>query len=334
MTIKDTFRKTLLGLDILQEYVCLQHESLDNPFNLFVTGRGQNVVLNVTAHHLFLGYKPVVIALGLKSGTGDCEWLRQQKEICITFQGLSEVKADSTWKGFAIPGSAVAKMVLEKTSSTLLGNTEVYFYTGTWGEHTFLSGLHQFINLAKKKLSFPKKANITLDINLADQVRIAYAVPRIISLITVTDGVNMNMFPTDLHGPIGHAHYLSSLRHGGKASDQVMKSKRIALSDVRSDWYRKVYDLGKNHMRDLAGAQHFALARQVSERFHIPLPEAVLGYRELIVSDYFDMGIHRIISYDLACERTVAAGNRLSHIHQYAAQWRQNQHLHNPMLMR
>jgi hypothetical protein len=133
---------------------------------------------------------------------------------------------------------------------------------------------------------------------------------------------------------VGAHHYLSSLRHGGKANEQVMKMKQIVLSDVRADSYRKVYALGKNHMRDPEGLQHFDLARQVSDKFNIPLPEAVLSYRELVVRDYFDVGIHRIIAYDVVSEQKIAVGHRLSHLHQYAAQWRLDHHLPTPMLMR
>jgi hypothetical protein len=333
MTIKDILRKTLLGLSVLQEYVCLESEALHTPLRLFVSASDSIVPLEVTAHHLFLGYKPLIIALCAPKGMTDREWLQEQKEICVTLDTVAQ-PLDTTWKGYPVSKTAIAKMILKKNHTLSLGETAVFFYEGSWGEHTLISGIHQFINRVKRKISAAKNAAITLDANLADQVRIAYAIPRIISLITVRDGSNMNMFPTDLHGPTGSGYYISSLRHSGKACEHVLSMKRVALSDVRSDQYRYVYGLGKNHMQEPVDPQHFKLADQATDNFKLPLPEGVLRYRELSVTDYFDAGIHRIIIYRIESDKEVMTGKRLSHMHQYAVQWRVDHQLSTPVLLR
>jgi hypothetical protein len=333
MTLKDIFRKKLLGLSIPQEYVCLESEALHKSWRVFVTAGGITTPVEVTANHLFLGYKPVVMALCIPTGTAQTEWLQRYDEICIMLDSTAR-KPDTFWRGHSLSSAAVAKMILKKTRTLPLGETTVLFYEGSWGEHHFLSGFHQSINRTKKKLSNTNSGGITLDTNLADQVRIAYAIPRIISLVTLRDGDTMNMFPTDLHGPTGSGYYLSSLRHGGKACQQVLKSKTVALSDVRADWYRYVYDLGKNHMAQPVDPQQFKLAANSTQRFNLPLPEPVLHYRELTVTDYFDAGIHRIILYRIETDVSVAPGKRLSHLHQYAVQWRADHQLPTPMLLR
>ena len=65
--------------------------------------------------------------------------------------------------------------------------------------------------------------------NLYKQVQIAYSIPRNISLITVGQNDRFNLFPTDLHGPVNEDHYIISLRHEGKACQQVMKPAASCL---------------------------------------------------------------------------------------------------------
>jgi hypothetical protein len=333
MTIKDIFRKELLGLTIPQEYVCLESEVLHKPWRVFITASSITTPLEVTVNHLFLGYKPVVMALCISKGTTNTEWLHRHDEICMMLDSVA-TKPDMHWRGYAVSRTAAAKLILKKTRTLTLGETTVLFYEGSWGEHRFISALHQSINRARKKLSNTDNGGITLDTNLADQVRIAYAIPRIISLITLRDGDAMNMFPTDLHGPTGSGYYLSSLRHGGNACGQVLKLKTVVLSDVQAEWYRYAYDLGKNHMQRPTGPEHFKLAPHATQRFGLPLPEPVLRYRELTVTDYFDAGIHRIILYRIETDVNVAPGKRLSHLHQYAVQWRVDHQLPTPTLLR
>lgn len=333
MTIKDTFRKALFGLTVPQEYICLENEDLATPLHVFATAKGSAVSLNVTANHIFLGYKPVIMAIHMPTGDKNIAWLQQQKEICLLFSP-APVSLDARWRGFPVDNHAPARMTLEKIREGSLAHAYICYYVATSGEHSFISATHQFMNRVRASLARPRSNNITLDANLADQVRIAYAIPRVISLITLRDRGLMNMFPTDLHGPVGPNYYLSSLRQGGKANEQVMTMKCIALSEVRADSYRQVYDLGKNHMRQPANAASFNLADQATEKFGLPLPQPVISYRELIVTDYFDAGIHRIITYAVKNSRDIMQGHRLSHVHQYAAQWRVDHNLPTNMLLR
>src|SRR5688572_12181747 len=50
------------GLHYRQEYLCLALEDFSEPLNVYAV-RKQRVIKNLTAHHLFVGYSPVIMAL-------------------------------------------------------------------------------------------------------------------------------------------------------------------------------------------------------------------------------------------------------------------------------
>jgi hypothetical protein len=179
-----------------------------------------------------------------------------------------------------------------------------------------------------------RPGNVSLPGNLHDQVRIAYAVPRIIPLITVGKDKRMNVFPTDLHGPFSDQFYLSSLRKGGKANEQVEHFGKLALSTIEAREFELAYALGKNHMQDLKQIDHFEDFKGVSATFSIPLPDSVLSYRELTRRQSFDFGIHRIHLYENVFHKQVKNGLTLAHVHQYYLQWRMNNGLYTNMLLR
>src|SRR5206468_7751300 len=106
--------------------------------------------------------------------------------------------------------------------------------------HHFLSSFHQYIIGLNNKLYNKKPGNVFLNDNLYKQVQIAYAIPRIISLITVSDEKFYNLFPTDLRGPVNEQYYVSSLRHEGKACRQVETAGRIVISQVDCRFYKTV----------------------------------------------------------------------------------------------
>ncbi|MBK5277343.1 MAG: hypothetical protein JJE09_00620, partial [Bacteroidia bacterium] len=171
--------------------------------------------------------------------------------------------------------------------------------------------------------------------NLLDQVRIAYCIPRIISIITVSDGTLINMFPTDLHGAVGEKNYVSSLRKGGLANTQVEKYNKIVISDVDTSFCKQAYALGKNHMHEMTDINAFSTYVERSAKLKLPLPKSVLRYKELSRIDSFDHNIHRIHLYEVIHAQTIESGkSTLAHIHQYYAQWRLDQSFPTQMILR
>ncbi|HEX5171721.1 MAG TPA: hypothetical protein VFW11_21225 [Cyclobacteriaceae bacterium] len=320
MTIRDELKKVITGLTIPQEYLCLALEDFTDPLKISVSpDKGSTVFADVTSNHLFLGYKPVVIGI-----------YNPDETTSIALSGLSTVVLN-----FHYRTNRIASLSLTLVDTRLLDGKKIFLYKAVQGDHEFLNTFHRFINHYRLKFRKQELGNVDLPGNLIDQVRIAYAVPRIIGLITLSDGSKMNMFPTDLHGPVNDRFYIGSLRIGGKANEQVEVLRKVVLAQMSLSTYKEVYRLGKNHMRDLAGRGQFTLHDQNSDAFDFPLPAGVLRYWELSLMDSCDIGIHRVHMYRIInFKRLVENGKTLAHIHQYYAQWRQDRKIPTQLLLR
>jgi flavin reductase (DIM6/NTAB) family NADH-FMN oxidoreductase RutF len=287
------------------------------------------VNVDVTNNHLFLGYKPLILGLYFRMSEDVCSILIDHPSIQLNF--YTEV---STIGKIRLSEKNVARLVLQCTATKDLNGYRVFFCRGVHGEHKFLSPLNQLVNRKREQFRKREIGNVDLPGNLIEQVRIAYAVPRIISIITVSDGVNINMFPTDLHGPVDEDFYLGSLRQGGKANQQVEEIGKIVISEMPLNSYKEVYRLGKNHMRELSEHAKFSLHQWRSGILDFPLPSGALHYRELELLGSTDIGIHRIHMYRILNTKIIHEGETLSHIHQYYAQWRLDHSLPTHFLLR
>lgn len=330
--INTVFKKIITGLGIPQQYVCVALEELSSPLAVTLTFSGADHTLDVTQRHLFVGYKPLIIAITLPLQEPQ-QIFDRADTICLNFH-QHPFTANNRWEGFVTDSKAVARLELKRIYEKVLGDDRVLFYEGVQGRHSFINFWHQFVNRQRERIRPNPVGNVNLPGNLHDMVRIAYAVPRIIPLITLCEGEKMNMFPTDLHGPVSPKFYISSLRLNGKANSQVDRLKKLALSYMDVQAFKDVYALGKNHMQELRERTLFNCASRVSKTYEIPLPREVIRYRELSQTGSFDAGIHRIHFYEQVYEEKLKEGLTLAHIHQYYAQWRLDHGMPTHMLLR
>ena len=217
MSIRSRLKKCLTGLDQTQEYICLA--DMPQPI-LRVWAESDAEVREVTNEHIFIGYKPLLIGL-----------LRNPAEIgrSVVFHFRNE------------DGLVVARLTSKTVFQWVRNNHSIVLCEGMKGSHKFIHPAHQWINRQRSILSRPKPGNVTLPGNLYDQVRVAYSIPRTISVVILSDGQHVNVFPTDLHGPVGPQFYVSSLRINGKATQQVERLRKLVIADVAASAYRMVY---------------------------------------------------------------------------------------------
>lgn len=309
MSIRSQLKKWLTGLVQTQEYLCLAE--MPRPI-LRVWAEAEGEVRDVTDEHIFVGYKPLLIGL-----------LRTPVEAgrSVVFHFRNDDGVDVA----TLTSKAVFRQELE--------NESVVLCEGMRGSHTFIHPFHQWINQQRLRFSRPKPGNVTLPGNLYEQVRIAYSLPRTISVVILSDGRHVNVFPTDLHGPAGPHNYVSSLRINGKATQQVERLRKLVIADVAASAYRDVYGWGTNHQMDLQSPDHFAWEAHVSKLLSLPLPAGTIGYRELELMESVDRGIHRIHFYRVL-SYVKTTGQPVTHIHQYYAQWRNDHGLLTNLLLR
>jgi hypothetical protein len=319
--IPDFLRTVITGLSFSQEYLCLRKEKIENGLSVFISGQDSEV--EVTNNHLFLGYKPVVIGIFCEGSNKDL------------LDRISLERLTLQLKNNSLTTKVIATLSLKRGEVISIGSFQITLFLGVEGKHEFISPLHQWINRCLEKLRSRKSGNVNLPGNLYDQVRIAYSIPRKISVVSVAENDKMNLFPTDLHGPAGDHFYLESLRLGGMANEQVENQKKIVISEVPSSSYRNVYGLGKKHMKEMTSVNDFEIHKTPSRVFNLPLPAEVTNYYELERVEFYDIGIHRIHLFKILNKESIDSKNdTLSHIHQFYAQWRKNQKLTTDYLFR
>lgn len=314
------------GLRYKQEFLCLDKSSFKDSLNLHIVS-GNRVVKNITDHHLFVGYCPVVF----------CFPSFQEIDLSKT-EKLEIVYSEEPFSPNVVihEKDVVARICFRKIREQSLSEKPVYYYfEAEKGTHKFIPDLAQQVLELHNKLYNKKPGNVYLAGNLLKQVQIAYSFPRNISLITVGANDLYNLFPTDLHGENENGHYIISLRQGGKAAEQVQSIKNVLISEIKSDTCKTVYSLGKNHMQALKSKDNFPFADQHSDMHRLPLPQGAIFYRELELQEWFDHGIHRFFLFRIFNKKRLEDNlNTLAHIHNAYATWRHNKGLAGNYLLR
>jgi len=323
-------RRLLLGTDLTTEYVCLPLGA-GVPFRIVLTDRGGGAPRELS-HHLFLGYRPLLIGIPVDASSGD-----PPGEACLTLGPA--YAGGARWRGFPTCPDAVARLHLRRGPSLDAGGGRVQLYTGVHGWHRLLRPHQRLARGILGRLEGrrrPRRDNVDLPGNLHDQVRIAYAVPRSIEVAGVGTPERGNLFPTDLHGPVGASGYVVSLRRGGHAGDQVERRGGLALSRVPAACARAVYALGPNHVRPLRRLDPDTLDGAPSPSIGAPLPRDVVRVRELETGAPIEVGVHRLFP-----ARVIAGGDRsgdpdgtLAHVHVTAMTWAERQGIRPPVVAR
>ncbi|HEY6505731.1 MAG TPA: hypothetical protein VIZ28_17265 [Chitinophagaceae bacterium] len=315
----------LNGLHYPQEYLCLAKESFSEPLHVYLA-ENNRVIKDITDEHLFTGYCPLIFTLHSASAN------KQNLPATIEIIFCPPSRQPNEFPGKM---DAIARLSLQLIRKQTAGPTVIAYYEGVKGEHHFVSSIHQLMTGLYNRLYNKKNGNVFLHDNLYKQVQSAYSVPRIISLITVSNGQLYNLFPTDLHGPVNDQYYVCSLRHEGKACQQVLAAGRIVISQVYAEAYKTAYSLGKNHMQELKAKNSFPFGELVSTLFQLPLPQPVIYYRELELVESFDHGIHKLLLFKVLSRRAVnGEPATLAHIHNVYATWRHNKGLSGNYLLR
>ena len=312
------FRKLLFGTSLPQEYICVAKENLSNQFRVYLLTK--NGFIDITDEHILLGYCPVIIGLSTAKNDSLSDLLDSKNEIVFMFGESAE--------------EIIAKVALKKIEIITFESICFFLFEGIKGSHNFLSIIYQLTNNIKYKIQAEKKKNIYLKGNLYQQVKIAYSIPRNISLITLGNKSLFNIFPTDLNGRIDDNYFVISLRKTSKANQQVIEQRKLLLSEISAESCIEAYSYGINHMRELQPIRNFSFNKELSESIKLPLPKNVLQYFELEFVQQLVLGIHNLIFFTIIGSMKIGASNTLAHIHRDYAQWRINNNLQSEFLFR
>lgn len=325
-TLRAHARRILLGTDLHTEYVCLPLDA-GTPFGVVLTDRGGGAPREVP-HHLFLGYRPLVVGIATDHAPD---------EACLTLSPA--YGGGATWRGFPTCADAVARLHLRRLRTLEVGGHPLQLYTGERGWHRLLLTHQRLTRAVLGRVDArrrPRRDNVDLPGNLHDQVRIAYAVPRSIEVAGVGTPDRGNLFPTDLHGPVGEEGYVISLRAGGHAGEQVERRGGLALSRVPASSARAVYGLGPNHMRPLRRLDPGQLRAAPGPCLGAPVPATAMRVRELETGAPVEVGVHRLVPARVVSDDRPdpAPGPTLAHVHVAAMTWAERQGIRPPVVAR
>jgi hypothetical protein len=307
--VKKYLKKILFGITLPQEYLCVNLFDFELPLKVFVKDETLDQGRDITQHHLFIGYKPLIIAID-KKYLRDWE-LNQNKNLFLSFC-LED-------------NSKLASLEVKLIHEIKVNSKTCLLFEGVKGIHSFSNQFNRLFKSLYYNLTADKKKNIFLAGNLYEQVKIAYSIPRLIYLASVGSNDIYNIFPTDLSGKIGEDNFIMSLRTKGKANSQVESSCKCLVAKMETDSFMEVYNAGRNHMKELSDAASLGirLRSESSTNFHLPVPLGANQYYELEKIDKFEVGIHTIHFFRIV--NSVSLSNNqsvLAHIHRDYAEWR------------
>ena len=307
--MKKILRKILFGITLPQEYLCVPQNDFAKPLKAYVSDKLGKNNLDITSHHLFIGYRPLVIAI--------------EKEY---YNKLQITSLDNLYLSFCSEEkNELAWLEVKFIYEVKLSSVTCLLFEGVKGEHSFTNNFHKLFSSIYYRLTADKKKNIFLAGNLYDQVKIAYSIPRQIYLASVGANSLYNIFPTDLSGQIYEDNFIISLRTNGKANEQVEKAGKCLVAKMEAGSFMEVYGAGRNHMRELSDTNKLgiSLREESSAALNLPVPHDAIQYFELEKIDKFEVGIHTIHFFRIINSVSLSNSHSvLTHIHRDYVEWR------------
>lgn len=159
-----------------------------------------------------------------------------------------------------------------------------------------------------------KKYFGTLSFGLHKQYAAQFSFPRKVVLIAVKDGNFYQLFPIDLHGALHDQNiYTWGIRHSNKAIPHLINSKKVVMADVPYSSFQAIYSLGNfGNIKEIGVESSSKIS---SRTWQFMLPEFVLGYKEIELEHYEDIGSQCLFWGRIIHEETIGRGRALYHVH-------------------
>ncbi|REK00669.1 MAG: hypothetical protein DWQ44_04500 [Bacteroidetes bacterium] len=278
------------GTFLPNEYVCIDNKELKS--DLRVTYTSGEFSVNVDDSQFLLGYKPIIFGI--------------PAEIILHSSG-------EAFLTFYCNDILLGNIHLEKTRDDFFGLT---LFQAASADNNFLSGFQKLLKRINRLKS--RKDQLSPDHKTYRVLELAYSYPRMISLLLLSSGEKINVFPTDLHCIIPDMRKcIISLRENGKALEQTELVKQISLFPMKPAAFQLVYAQGKGHMRDFSDRSDFPF---LDESLN---PENASGRLVLELKGKTKIGIHNLLAFNVLSYDSFSQGNHLlSHVHAHFTAWR------------
>lgn len=153
----------------------------------------------------------------------------------------------------------------------------------------------------------------------------AFSYPRKVRIVSFQKEDYYNIFPMDFVGNIrGTNRYVFGLRHSNLALSEIIKTKKLAVSEVPFIYKEAIYKLGSYHSSSPPPLEQLPFKTTVSRDFGFPVPEWAESYNEIRISQTVNLGSHMLLWGESQHEEIKNNGTgNLYHIHFLLSLFRQ-----------
>ena len=156
-----------------------------------------------------------------------------------------------------------------------------------------------------------------------DHLQVLYISPRPVVLVSVDDGVNANMFPMDLIGPIQGGGFTLALRNTSPSVQTLRTAGRAALAHVSYETRALTYELGRHHAVARIDWSKLPFETLETGRFGLRVPSHALRVREVAIAGCEVAGSHTVFLCSVLTDETRARAPQLFHTSGIHCTWRQ-----------
>lgn len=191
----------------------------------------------------------------------------------------------------------------------------------TGGRHWCLPlGLRRWQRLLQAKWRYAP--GFRMSNSAIQHLMLFYLRPRPVVLVSVDDGMNHNLFPMDLIGPLRDGFTLA-LRNTSPSVATLRGSRRAALSDVALRRQPEVYQLGKHHKVARIDWSQLPFPAARSPQFGLPVPADAQRLREFCIEDWRELGSHTFFRCLQVSDQVLGDEPRLHHTCGLHRAWRE-----------
>ena len=146
--------------------------------------------------------------------------------------------------------------------------------------------------------------------------------PHPLSLVSVGDKKNGNIFPMNLMGELGNGYFGFALRERRLAAPLVESGGRIAISGVPLAQCSLPFRLAGNHKKQSIDWNELPFETKPSVTFGIPVPSFATRVREMRIEKVHKIGGHRFFIARIISDETYMTGPRACVVHGFYQFWR------------
>jgi hypothetical protein len=251
--------------------------------------------------------------------------------ICIALheeQPLNETGCRNAVLKFSEPGGQqrlLGEIRLTFNSAIAIGDSQFILFRARGSTNYCLPKTRlwaHYLLQAYSRLRRNDPADIKMTLLEERAASITFIRPHPLSLVSVGDKTNGNIFPMNLMGDLGNGYFGFALRELRRAAHLVEGAGRMALSGIPVPQCSLVFRLVDNHKKESIDWSQLPFETKPSATFGVPVPVFATRVREMQIEKVLAIGSHRFFIARIVSDETYAAVPQACVVHGFYQFWR------------